>query len=240
MKMRMTVKKYYLEPDWMECMAEVVKIHEGALELNETIAFPEGGGQEGDCGVISLLDKPDVAVEFDDTQLSLANPFLGEETDCKTGGIVLHKTQVDLSSFQVGDRVLVKIDAKRRDALTKSHSATHMMYCGVKAVRPEILSNIIGCHIKCDGGRLDFATENRFSAEEIAQIERVANEWIAADYDVNMTAHEAAYDVRYWSCNGVSMPCGGTHVRKTGMISPIKVSRKNIGKNKERVYFVYA
>ena len=239
MKMRTTVKKYYDDLYINHCDAVIVKIYDDAVELDQTVAFPEGGGQEGDCGVIESVHDANVCVSFYDTQLSMAFPFFSAGADCKTGGVILHKSHDDLSKFKIGDQVIVKIDEKRRSDLTKSHSATHLMHCGIKMVRPDVIKNVIGCHIKCDSGRLDFSTEKRFTNEDISEIEKIANEMIENNYEVLMSCHPDAYDVRYWQCREFSMPCGGTHVKRTGEIPPIKIFRKNIGKNKERIYFSY-
>lgn len=238
--MRATVKHYYADTDAISCKAKIVKIHESAIELEQTIAYPEGGGQEGDRGWIRLSADPSMAIAFNDTQLSMANPvFIEDFPGVKTGGIILHhiSNNEQLNNFQIGDEVLIEIDYDRRKSMSLNHTAAHIVYWAVDMYRPGVVEHTIGCHIKTDSGRLDFATEDRFSQEDIKEIEALSNQLIEAGHPIIMRSRQDYYDARYWECDGYVIPCGGTHVRNTNELSALKLQRKNIGKGKERLIF---
>lgn len=236
--MRTTIKRYYENPEELECKARIVGIYDLAIELDQTIAYPEGGGQEADHGKIRLLENPNIAIEFNDAQICDAIPILIDGfPGIKTGGIILHKVENrdELINFNVGDEVLLRIDRDRRRKMSLNHSAAHILYWAIDLCRPGVVGNTIGCHIKTDGARLDFLVEDRFNQEEINKIEELANELIRGGCSITMSSREDCPDARYWECNGYVIPCGGTHVKNTNELPLLKVQRKNIGKGKERL-----
>lgn len=238
--MRATIKQYYENTDAIKCKAKILKIHESSIELDRTIAYPEGGGQEGDHGRIRLCTDPSLVIAFNDTQISMATPvFIDDFPGVKTGGIILHhiSDKERLNDFQIGDEVWIEIDQQRRKSMSLNHTAAHIVYWAVDMHRPGVVEHTIGCHIKTDSARLDFATENRFSQEDIKAIEELSNQLIKAGHPVIMRSRQEYYDVRYWECNGYVIPCGGTHAKNTNELSALKLQRKNIGKNKERLIF---
>ncbi len=100
-----TIKQYYIDPYQKEVEATVVAITPKGLILDRTVAYPEGGGQPGDCGVIN-------GTPFSDTQKE------GEDG-------ILHI--MDTSAFQVGDKVTLFLDWKHRYDYMKQHTAQHML-----------------------------------------------------------------------------------------------------------------
>ena len=63
-----------------------------------------------------------------------------------------------------------------------------------------------------------------------------ANLIIAEDLEITTGFEDAATERRYWEIAGFSrVPCGGTHVRRTGEIGGVRLKRNNIGKGKERI-----
>ncbi|MDO5667651.1 MAG: alanyl-tRNA editing protein [Alcaligenaceae bacterium] len=238
--MRATIKRYYEDTDVISCKAKILKIHESAIELDQTIAYPEGGGQEGDHGWIRLCADPSMAIAFNDTQLSMATPvFIDDFPSVKTGGIILHhiSNKDRLIDFEIGDEVWIEIDQQRRKSMSLNHTAAHIVYWAVDMYLPSVVDHTIGCHIKTDSARLDFATEDRFSQEDINEIEELSNKLIKAGHPIIMRSRQDYYDVRYWECDGYVIPCGGTHVKNTNELSLLKLQRKNIGKGKERLIF---
>lgn len=241
--MRSTRKLYHQNPSADCCQARVVKVHERGLELDQTVAFAEGGGQESDHGRIVLSRDPSVVLSFTSVQLTMAELLhLDNFPTCKTGGVIVHETDQSelLALFQEGDEVEVQIDMARRQALSRYHSAAHMLYWAIEERHPEVAHHTIGCHITPESGRFDFATEQRFSAEDIAALEARSNELIAQDAAISVYGREDYPDARYWECAGHIIPCGGTHARHCHELRPITVKRKNIGKGKERLMFTWA
>lgn len=67
-------------------------------------------------------------------------------------------------------------------------------------------------------------------------IEAAANAIIAANVDIVTGYDDEPNERRYWEISGFSrVPCGGTHVKRTGEIGPIKLKRNNKGRGNERV-----
>ncbi|MBU0973952.1 MAG: alanyl-tRNA editing protein, partial [Proteobacteria bacterium] len=62
------------------------------------------------------------------------------------------------------------------------------------------------------------------------------NRIISADREIRTGFNDETNERRYWEIEGLArVSCGGTHVRRTGEIGPIRLKRDNIGKGKERV-----
>lgn len=237
-----TIKLYYKYPDNICHIAKITQIHDEYLELDATIAYPAGGGQESDHGVIYLTNDPNIKINFIDTQLVDAKKLDNiDYPDCKIEGRIIHRISpehlAELNKFSVNDKVTIEIDPNRRRLLTQSHSATHVMYMAVDLIKDNIVNNIIGCHIKPEGGRLDFRTDYRFSQDEINLIEEKANTMINDNLPITIISDLTYPDVRFWLCGDYKIPCGGTHVTNTNEIPLIKISRKSIGTGKERVIF---
>lgn len=102
-----------------------------------------------------------------------------------------------------------------------------------------MVQHTIGCHIKIDSGRLDFAVDYRFTGEDIHTIEEFSNSLIRKNYPIELRSRTEAKEARYWESNGYLIPCGGTHVKRTGEVGEISIKRKNLGKGKERIMFTY-
>ncbi len=181
------------------------------------------GGQEGDVGVI----------------VGTNGTFVVEETIKLRGGKVGHVGVMQSGMLSVGDTVEMQVEAGARAATCKNHSATHLLQ---KALR-----TVLGSHVEQKGSlvapgrlRFDFAHFGAMTAGEIAQVETLVNEQIAADLSVvtqEMTVDEAKKagamalfgekygdTVRVVTMGDFSKElCGGTHVSHTGAITLFKI-----------------
>jgi alanyl-tRNA synthetase len=93
----------------------------------------------------------------------------------------------------------------------------------------------IGAHIGQDKARIDFAWPESISPL-LPMIESAANSIIAANMEIITAFDDEPNECRYWEISGFSrVPCGGTHVKRTGEIGPIKLKRSNKGRGNERV-----
>lgn len=93
----------------------------------------------------------------------------------------------------------------------------------------------IGAHISERKARIDFKRDDPITSI-IAAISTDANDVIARDMAITSRYSDRTRERRHWEIAGFgSIPCGGTHIRSTGEIGPIRLARKNIGKGKERV-----
>lgn len=202
---------------------EVVGGQTATIIVDETPFYATMGGQTADIGVITTKDAE----------------FEVEDTIKLKGGRVGHVGTVTKGSFKVGETVTLTIDADRRQAIGKNHSATHLLQ---KALR-----NVLGSHVEQAGSfvtserlRFDFTHFSALTKEEIAKVEAMVNEEIAKNVsvitdvmsveDAKKSGAMALFGEKYGdSVRVVTMGdfskelCGGTHVASTGSITVFKI-----------------
>ena len=218
----------------------------GAIITDKTVCYATMGGQQGDCGRIFVEEEGETTAEFDVV-----------DTIKLKGGKIAHIGTVVGGSFETGDTVTVAYDKAKRTATAKNHSATHLLQ---KALR-----TVLGSHVEQAGSfvnperlRFDFSHFNAMTKEEIAQVETLVNEAIAADYPVVtklMSIDEArktgamalfgekyGETVRVVDMGGYSIElCGGTHVANTGSIASFKIiSESGIAAGTRRIEAITA
>lgn len=235
---RKTNKRYYEDFNLDRCVATVVKLGAGHVELDATVAYPEGGGQDADHGVIVLQNG--VEVRFIHAKKMYGDHLaVADFPDIQIGGVIEHIVHPDdigyLANVRVGDAVEVRINRLRRAQLSLSHTACHFLLIGVQQIRPDAAAWILGCHIRTDAARLDFAVDERISAEEIREIETIANAFVLRASDVRVYPHSVHPDARYWECEGNVIPCGGTHLGNARPVGRMEIRRKSVGAGKERL-----
>lgn len=203
-------------------LAELNQGMQGAVVLESSPFYAEGGGQVGDKG---LLHLDDAVFEVQDTQ--------------KQGKAYLHHGIMRSGSVQVSDKVQAAVDLKAREATMANHSATHLLHAALR--------QILGQHVQQKGSlveparlRFDFAHFEPITAQQLKAIESLVNEQIRANHVVAtavMTPDEAKqkgalalfgekYEakVRVLTMGSFSMElCGGTHVTRTGDIGLFKI-----------------
>jgi misacylated tRNA(Ala) deacylase len=214
--------------------ARVVAVHERGIELDRTIFYPTGGGQQGDTGTLVRTSGERIAIV--DTRKGDAQ------------GSVLHVAAPSTPPPEPGETLALEIDWPRRYALMRLHTALHVMSCVVVAP-------VTGGNISPDKARLDFDIE--MSLLEAAKIERETNALIArrvetetvwisdAELDarpelvktMSVQPPRGAGRVRLLKIPGIDLqPCGGTHVRNIGEIGGIRVLKiRSEGKRNRRV-----
>ena len=217
-----------------ECEATVVKIivgneaedqiseGEATVIFDKTVFYGEGGGQVGDTGVINANG---VSLTVTDTK--------------KTNGIYLHEIRVESGIVKVGDKLTLKIDVDRRNAIRRNHSACHLLQAALRSV--------LGTHVEQAGSyvdekrvRFDFSHLSAMTAEEIAKVENIVNAHILAAEQCSTTVTDIKSaremgamalfgekygdTVRVVKIGGSSTElCGGTHVSSTGNIGLFKI-----------------
>ncbi len=196
---------------------------EGTILVEETPFYATMGGQQGDVGVI-------------ETSTGI---FEVRDTVKLMGGKVGHVGIMTSGMLKVGDEATLKVCAENRRKTCKNHSATHLLQ---KALR-----EVLGTHVEQQGSfqdgsrtRFDFSHFQAMTAEEIAKVEALVNQEIAADLTVCtdvMSVEEAKKSgamalfgekyrdsVRVVSMGDFSRElCGGTHVKHTGEIGTFKI-----------------
>jgi len=199
---------------------------QGSIVLNETPFYAESGGQVGDTGRIVSANA---SLKVSDTYSPLQ-------------GLIVHKVTVEKGTIKVGDEVVASVDAEKRDATRRNHTATHLVHAALKEV--------LGGHVKQAGSvvapnylRFDFTHYQAMTAEETTEVEDLVNRYILENEPVNTTvmAIEEAMksgavalfgekygsDVRVLSVGEGTFSkelCGGTHVRATGDIGCFKIT----------------
>ncbi|WP_458207215.1 alanine--tRNA ligase [Haladaptatus sp. NG-SE-30] len=219
-----TERLYYEDQHRTDFEAVVIDVFERDdgydVVLDQTMFYPEGGGQPGDHGTFSTDEK---TVQITDTQLR--------------DGVILHYTDEPVDK---GSIVRGKIDAQRRRRLMRHHTATHIV---VHAAR-----QLLGDHIRqagaqkgTDSSRIDVRHYERIDRETAKQIELLANEIVMENTTVQQewpNRHEAEEEFGFDLYQG-GIPagtnirlihvaedvqaCGGTHVRRTGDVGCIKI-----------------
>ena len=194
----------------------------GVLVLETTPFYAESGGQVGDEGAV-FSDSG--LFEVGDTQKIKADVFAHHGT-LKTG------------SLKVGDAVTAHVDATRRAATVRNHSATHLMHKALREVLGEHVQQK-GSLVNAERTRFDFAHTAPVSDAQIREIEARVNAEILA----NAAAQARVMDIESAQKTGAMMLfgekygetvrvldigssrelCGGTHVQRTGDIGLFKV-----------------
>ena len=192
------------------------------LVTDTTVFYGEGGGQVGDTGVIVVGDT---TLTVQDTK--------------KTDGVYLHLCHMTDGSIKVGDTVTLTVDAVRRDAIRRNHSACHLLQAALRAVLGSHVEQA-GSYVDADRVRFDFSHFAAMTKEEVAQVEALVNEQILLSLpcDTTETDIETAKTlgammlfgekygdlVRVVKMGDFSCElCGGTHVSTTGNIGLFKI-----------------
>ena len=218
-----SVVKSILSAENME-QIDILSVGQTGLVITDRTPFyGESGGQVGDAGIIEN------------------EGFEAVVTDTlKKEDVTLHKVCVTKGTIKADTGVRLVVNAARRKAIARHHSATHLLQ---KSIR-----DVLGTHAHQSGSyvsderlRFDFTHFAALGKDEITRIEDIANNLVLEDLPVctELAAKEDAMskgamalftekyadEVRVVSMGeGVSVElCGGTHVRTTGEIGLIKI-----------------
>lgn len=237
-----TKRFHLLQPFLSTCEAEVTDIHpEKGIATSATVAFAEGGGQEGDHGFIYTAEEE--AVPFMDTQkgpgrLLLLDGFPSIQVDTP----VYHKVSPEnLKKFSLGMSVKIAIDIERRVRLTVSHSGIHAVLYGLIQIKSGIYKSIRGCSIRPEVARLDFALENdeKFTDGEISRARIFTDRMIAENWEASTYAHPSEPEAMFWKCGEAVWPCGGTHLPTLADVGFVDTAKKSLGAKMQRVTLTF-
>ena len=224
----------FYEDDPMEFDAKVLKVFEDSIVLDRTSFYARGGGQEPDYGTISGFSVVDVT---------------------KHANIIVHKLKGGVP--KEGDNVSCKVDSVRRTNITKNHTSTHILNTSSR----KILGSWVWQHSafkEDDHARLDITHHSSLTDEQVKQIEDAANDLVKENIPVtiqyfNRGEAEQKYGFRIYQGGVVPVKsvrivsirdidieaCGGTHVKTTGEIKLIKITKtKRIQDGVVRLEFV--
>ncbi len=207
----MTQKTFWSDPYRIRHDATLTGVNGPDIILDSTIFFAFSGGQESDQGTIENI------------------PVLSARKE----GLEIVYTLPQDHGLIVGQKVAIEIDWIRRYRLMRLHFAAELV---LELFYKELQTvDKVGAHIGQNKARIDFAWPQSISSY-LPKFTEDVNKIIGADLEIRTGFSDAVNERRYWEIAGFSrVPCGGTHVRSTGEIGPIRLKRDNIGKGKERV-----
>ena len=210
------------------------------IVLDHTPFYAEAGGQVGDIGRFFAPNSDHEVANVTDTYRPVT-------------GIIAHKA-IARDVLRVGDVVTAVVDAERRDAIRRNHTATHLLHA---ALRSEL-----GTHVKQAGSlvapdrlRFDFSHFADLGEQDLLDIEDLVNEHVLKNEEVRTEQMEidqainsgamALFGEKYGDqVRVVSIAdgsfsrelCGGTHVRRTGDIGLFKiVSESSVAAGTRRI-----
>ncbi len=210
------------------------------LFLESTPFYAESGGQVGDTGVI----------------VTESGRFSVSDTQNVAGGLIAHRGRLE-GTIVPGQVAVATIDAPRREAIRRNHTATHLLHAGLRSVLGEHVRQQ-GSYVGPDRLRFDFSHGQGVAREEAAAILGMVNTDVVANEGVE-TIQTSKLDaekmgavaffgdkygerVRVVRAGAHSLEfCGGTHVERLGDIGQVQVtSESSIGANTRRIEAVTA
>lgn len=233
---------FYEKPYDTQFEAHVIGTYENNLILDKTIFYPEGGGQPSDIGFLFIRGEKIKVLHAE-----------------KINNIVLHKVnEEDIEKVHPykGQIINGQIDLRRRQALTRNHTATHLIIAAARKV--------LGDHVWQAGAqkgvkksRIDISHYKRIKPEELQEIELLANRYVMENRNVLtnwMARAEAEKKYGFILYQGGVVPgmsirtvkiedvdvqaCAGTHCSMTGDIGLIKITKtERIQDGVERIEF---
>ena len=232
------------EPERYSVETEVVALLAGSqwseLFISQSPFYAEGGGQVGDQGVI----------------VTETGRFEVVDTQVVAGGLIAHRGRVS-GEILPGQVAAATIDAVRREATRRNHTATHLVHAALRTV--------LGDHVRQQGSlvapdrlRFDFSHPSAPVPEELAAVVELVNGDVVANAGVEtvVTSKREAEAlgaiaffgdkygerVRVVRAGAHSLEfCGGTHVDRLGDIGQVLVvAEGSIGANTRRVEAVTA
>jgi alanyl-tRNA synthetase len=204
--------------------------------LDVTPFYAEGGGQQPDTGIITVGNGQ---LEVYDVQQTLP-------------GLIVHRARVLSGEVRAGESGLSEIDITRRRAISRAHTATHLVH--------QTMRNFLGESATQAGSlnapgrlRFDFNTPSAVPASVLSEVEHRVNEVLVDDLEVRafITSQAEARRIGAMALFGEKYGekvrvvevgeyarelCGGTHVARSGQLGLVKILHEaSIGSGVRRV-----
>lgn len=229
------------DPEAADCAARVLAAGPEGILLDRTVFYAQAGGQPGDAG----------ALRWAEGEVAIANAVKGPEDT------ILHLPAPGAVLPPVGAAVTAALDWGRRHRHMRMHSALHLLCSLIPG------AGVTGGQIGAERSRLDFdlpePPAKEWLTEQlnalVAADHPIAERWIAeAELDANpglvrtlsVQPPRGAGRIRLVRIGPEAapvdlQPCGGTHVRSTGEIGRLEVTKmESKGRQNRRVYLVLA
>jgi len=208
-----TKKLYWNDPYQKQCFARVVKIENDHVWLDQTIFYPESGGQAGDRGYVNQYLVTDT--RFD----SEKNIYLIIENASK----LLH----------VGEEIKCTLDWDRRYLIMKLHAASHIMEHFLFVHFGKL--KLLGSNVNEERDSSTYAWDGTFDERKLKEVEQQVNQLIAEHYPIENYEDSTKKNFRWWKCATICIPCGGTHPRNTQEIGAVRLKKESGGKGKIKI-----
>ena len=207
------------------------------LTLNRTPFYAEGGGQLADGGRITLSNG--AIVEIEDVQSPVP-------------GLSVHRGRVISGAIEVGSDALAEIDVQRRHAISRAHTATHMVHKAFREILGETATQA-GSENSPGRFRFDFPSTGSVPASVLDDVESRVNALLLDNLEVTAESMSQAkakelgamalFGEKYGDVVRVVSVgdwarelCGGTHVERSGQLGVIKLlGESSIGAGVRRV-----
>src|SRR5580698_6576569 len=210
--------------------------------LDRTPFYAEGGGQLADAGVISAIGSgagDGARVEVADVQTPMA-------------GLIIHRGTVTSGELLVGLPVRAEIDVERRRAISRSHTATHLVHRAFRGALGESAAQA-GSENSPGRFRFDFTAIGAVPQPVLAAAEEEVNQVLINDLEVHafhtsidearamgalaLFGEKYGNEVRVVEVGDYSRElCGGTHVARSGNLGLVKIlGEASIGSGVRRV-----
>ena len=207
------------------------------IVLDRTPFYAEGGGQLADGGTITLANG--AVVEIDDVQTPVP-------------GVFVHRGRVLSGSLESGSQGQAAIDVERRHAISRAHTATHMVHKAFRELLGETATQA-GSENSPGRFRFDFPATGAVPASVLNDVESRVNTLLLDNLEVSaqVMSQDAAKKLGAMALFGekygdqvrvVSVGdwarelCGGTHVSRSGQLGVVKLlSESSIGAGVRRV-----
>ncbi len=233
---------FYKKPYETKFEAHILGTYENNVILDETLFYPEGGGQPSDIGYLKIRGEK---IKVNHAQ--------------KINNVVLHNVEGDdikKVHLYKGQKIEGRINKNRRQALMRNHTATHLI---ISASR-----KVLGDHVWQAGAqkgvkksRIDISHYKRIGPKELQEIELLSNRYVMENRPVLtdwMARAEAekkygfilyqggivpGMSIRTVKINDIDVQaCAGTHCAMTGDIGLIKITKtERIQDGVERIEF---
>ncbi|MDA2963452.1 MAG: alanine--tRNA ligase [Actinomycetota bacterium] len=205
--------------------------------LDRTPFYAEGGGQLADGGTITLSNGAVITIQ---------------DVQTPVPGVFVHRGQVVTGSVEIGNAALAAIDVQRREAISRAHTATHMVHKAFREILGETATQA-GSENSPGRFRFDFPSTTAVPDSVISDVEARVNTLLLENLEVTAeTMSQAAAkesgamalfgekygdQVRVVSVGDWARElCGGTHVSRSGQLGQIKLlGESSIGAGVRRV-----
>ncbi|MCL2408319.1 MAG: alanine--tRNA ligase [Oscillospiraceae bacterium] len=204
--------------------AQVTAIADGVILLDKTPFYAEQGGQSADFGTITNGNAE----------------FAVDNVELRAGGKYLHHGKIIRGSFAVGDSVTAAVDQVRRAAISRAHSATHLLHAALRAALGGHVEQA-GSLVEPDRLRFDFTHFSALTGAELEEIEHRVNSAIldgnpitSAEMPIDEAKKQGAMalfgekygdTVRVVKIDDVSAElCGGTHLDNTAKVGAFAIT----------------